>query len=134
MAGSAGKLLLTASAAFLLALGFALNFAPKEMAAVVGSEGGSQLPWELLAGALIGLGLMNGMSRSRPFGGVYGRPLGLANVLLFVVGAFALGRAATGAEAPPSLWVLFVVYAVLAVAFVWVVFKGGPVLPKGASE
>ena len=129
-----GKLLLTASAVFLILFGAVLNLAPEEAAATAGLEGGSALPWQLLAGALIGVGVLNAYSRGRPFGGIYGRPLGLANLLLFVVGAFALGRAASGGKASPTVWTLLVIYAAFAAAFVWVVFADGPKLRPGESE
>ena len=131
---NAGKLLLTVSAVFLIGVGAVLNLAPQETAAAAGLGGGSPLPWELLAGALLGVGVMNAYSRSRPFGGIYGRPLGIANLLLFVVGAFALARAAQGDAASPAVWALLGFYAAFAAAFVWVVFLGGPKLPSGESE
>ena len=129
-----GKLLLTASAIFLIAFGAVLNLAPEEAAAALGHGGGSALPWELLASALIGVGVLDGYSRSRPFGGIYGRPLGIANMLLFVVGAFALARAALAGTTSPAVWALLGIYAAFAAAFVWVVFAGGPKLRLGESE
>lgn len=117
------KALLTGSAAFLVALGLALNFAAQEAAAALGVEGANPLPLQLLAGALVGVGLMNWYSRQAVFGGIYGRPLGLANIVLFVVGGFALGRAAF-AGGSPALWVVFACYAVFAIGFIWIVFVG----------
>ena len=128
-----GKALLTASAAFLFLMGAVLNFGPGEAAAAADRPGADPLPYQLLAGALLGVGVLNWFSRERPFGGIYGRPLGIANVLLFVAGAFALGRTVIDADAPPALWALFVVYAAFAVAFVWTAFLGAPKLPQGES-
>jgi hypothetical protein len=117
------KALLAGSAAFLIALGLAFNFAPAEAATTLGLEGANALPLQLLAGALIGVGLLNWYSREAAFGGIYGRPMGLANILLFVVGSFALGRAAF-AGSSPALWVVFACYAVFATGFIWIVFVG----------
>ena len=117
------KVLLIASAAFLVALGLVLNFAPGEAAAATGVAASAALPLQLLAGALIGVGLLNWFSRQAVFGGIYGRPLGFANVALFVIGSLALGRAALAASSP-ALWALFALYAVFALAFVWIVFIG----------
>ena len=64
------KALLTGSAAFLVALGLALNFAPGEAATALGIEGANALPLQLLAGALIGVGLLNWYSREAVFGGI----------------------------------------------------------------
>lgn len=117
------KSLLTGSAAFLVALGLALNFAPDEVGAALGVDGANALPMQMLAGALIGVGLLNWYSREAVFGGIYGRPLGLANIVLFVVGSAALGRAAL-AGTSPVLWAVFAGYAAFAVAFLWIVFIG----------
>ncbi len=115
--------LLTGSAAFLVALGLVLNFAPGEAAGAAGIEGATALPLQLLGGALFGVGLLNWYSRQAVFGGIYSRPLGLANIVLFVVGSFALGRAAL-AGSSAALWVAFACYAVFALGFIWVVFVG----------
>lgn len=126
------RVLLTASAVFLVVCGAALTFASDELAAAAGLDGDSALPLQLLAGALLGMGVINWFSRGRPFGGIYGRPLGLGNVLLFVVGGFALGRKALATEAP-AVWSVFVVYLIFAVGFVWVVFVGPGVRSEGAE-
>ena len=117
------KALLTGSAAFLVALGLALNFAPGEAAAALGIGEANALPLQLLAGALVGVGLLNWYSRQTVFGGIYGRPVGLANIVLFVVGSFALGRAASTGSSP-VLWVVLACYAAFATGFVWIVFVG----------
>ncbi|MBO9502793.1 hypothetical protein [Brevundimonas sp. A19_0] len=124
------KLLLTASAAFLFVLGVALNFAPAEAVRLSGLEGTSAVPFQLLAGALIGVALMNWFSRSSVFGGVYGRPLGLANVVLFAVGGISLARGAMEIGSP-VLWGLTAIYGLFALAFIWVVFIAARFSPPG---
>tara|TARA_R110002051_G_scaffold90476_1_gene159358 strand:- start:245 stop:628 length:384 start_codon:yes stop_codon:yes gene_type:complete len=124
------KALLTASAIFLIVLGLSLNFLPGEAVAAVGVQTADVLPLQLLSGALLGVGLLNWFSRHGTFGGIYGRPLGLANIMLFVVGALALGRSVF-AGGSPGLWAIFAFYAVFAIAFVWVVFVGVRTLQTG---
>jgi hypothetical protein len=124
------KILLTISAAFLFLLGVALNFAPAEVVRVSGLQGTSVVPFQMLAGALLGVGLMNWFSRNGVFGGVYGRPLGLANVVLFAVGGISLGRGAMEIGSP-VLWGLTAIYAVFALAFIWVVFVAARLSPPG---
>ena len=128
-----GKALLTASAVFLIVLGVAFNLAPGETLRLAGIVGFDPTPWQMLAGGLLGVGVLNWWSRERPFGGIYGRPLGVANVLLIGVGAFALWRAASPGSSS-VVWGLFFVYAAFAAAFVWIVFLHDHFLPKGEAE
>lgn len=122
------KPLMTASSVFLLALGLVLNFAPMEIASRAGFAGMplAGLTLSLLAGALMGLGVVNWMSKNSGIGGIYGRPLAMGNLLHFVVGAFGLGRAAATGAVPDATWALFAVYLIFALGFGWLVFAGEP--------
>lgn len=121
------KLTMNASAIFLFGLGVVLNFAPHELAVRAGFIGMplADLTLQLLAGALLGLGAVNWMSRQSLIGGIYGRAIGIGNLLHFSVGAFALGRAASAGVAPELTWALFGGYLALALAFAWLIFLGG---------
>ncbi len=132
------KLLLGASAAILGAAGLAGNFAPQEIAGRLGLTGfpAGALLVQLAAGLLLGFAVMNWMCRNQRVGGIYGKPLALANALHFAVGAFGLGRAATGPLESPLLWAAFAIYALFAVGFLWLVFGAAPssVAPPAESR
>jgi hypothetical protein len=68
------------------------------------------------------MGMTNWMWRGNLVGGVYGRPIGIGNMVHFTVGAFALGRAAAGGQVPPQVWPVAGIYAVSALAFACIVF------------
>ena len=121
-----GRALMTASGVFLIGAGIVMNFAAGEVAAAVGLAAGGIAPLivQLLAGLCLGMGVINWMWRGNAFGGIYGRPIGVGNVLQFVVGSFALVRAASATPAP-GLIALAIVYAVFAAWFAFVVFWGG---------
>jgi energy-converting hydrogenase Eha subunit C len=122
------KTILTISAIVLFAIGVVLNFMPQELANKIGFIGlpeGSLL-LQIMAGFFLGFGILNWMLKDSAVGGVYGKPLGLANLLQFGIGAFALGRAYGDGVSPQwTLW-LFLVYLVLALAFAWLVFLHDP--------
>lgn len=80
-------------------LGVALIFLPEEVAAGV-FPGAPPVLVSLVGAALFGFGQLNWMTRQSPMGGIYGRPVVMANLVHFVVGGLALARAAV----TPTLW------------------------------
>lgn len=64
----------------------------------------------------------SGTLRVVPVGGIYARPLAAGNVLHFVVGALALLEHAYGAPGSAGIWVIALMYSVLAFAFGYVLF------------
>jgi hypothetical protein len=119
------RVLMAASAVFLFGAGLLLNFAPQEIATLLGVSGGRPTMLQILAGSLMGMGVINWMWKGHAVGGIYGRPIGLGNLLQFAVGAMGLGRAAS-AEAKPVIWGLLAFYVLFALWFGVVVFGGGP--------
>jgi len=121
------RALMTTSAVFLIGSGAVLNFAPHEMANQLGVSGGAMatLVFQLLAGALMGLGVVNWMWRANAVGGIYGRAIAMGNTLQFAVGAFGLARAA-GDDSSPMVWALFGAYLLFAAGFGYVMFFGNP--------
>lgn len=97
--------LLLTSALFLALVGAPVLFASQEILATAGSTGGS-LAGELLGPAWLGLAGLNWFSRGSRAGGIYGRPLLLANLLTFVPSALTFLRAARAQNPPPAAGVL----------------------------
>jgi hypothetical protein len=117
--------IMTFSAVFLAGLGIVLNFAPAEIAGMLGFTGLPQatVTLQLLAGALLSLGIIDWMLR-RSVSGIYGRPIGLGNLLFFGASAAALLRAANAGVLPSLTWTIGAVTGALAVCFVLLVFGG----------
>lgn len=110
-------------------VGILLNFLPQEatVALAMAPSPGATALIQVLASALLGMGIMNWMSRTNPMGGIYGRPLALGNFLLFGASALALLRASVRLDAPRLIQGGAVVAGVLAIGFGWVIFFGDPV-------
>ena len=117
--------LMTAHALFLGGLGLALNFASPEIAGALGLGANPVIAvmLQVFAGALLALGLASWFMR-RVVNGIFGRALGLGNLLFHVVSAFALLRAANAGIAASATWPLGLLTAGLAIGFIWLVFVG----------
>jgi hypothetical protein len=108
--------LLTTSALLLAVLGVALSFLPQEILTLAGAEPAPRLVMLVQLGGAMGLAwaILNWMSRGQRVGGIYNRPLALANLLHFGTGSVTLLKMMTaGPVALPEV-VLVVPYAVLA--------------------
>jgi len=119
------KLLMMASAAFLLVLGLLLTFAPREVLAWAGIEA-PLIPVLVVqaAGALyLGFAVVNWMGKDNLIGGIYGRPVALGNFVHFFVMALTLLKALPAGHAIPMMWLTTFVYVVFAGWFGLVVFR-----------
>jgi hypothetical protein len=114
------------SAAFVAALGVAASFLPHELlelAGIVPDRFAAAIVQ--IAGALyVGFALLNWFAKGTLLGGIYGRPIVMANFAHFAMGAIALmkvpGPSAVGLTVAAS------VYSVFAVWFAYVLFGPGP--------
>lgn len=77
---------------------------------------------QLLGAAWLGLAAINWLQRRAVLGGIYGRPIVLANLTVFVVSALSLIRALPGK--PPALWVAAAVASLLAAGYAVLLFAG----------
>lgn len=79
---------------------------------------------QLIGAAWLGVAALNWVSRSTMLGGIYGRPVVFANLVLYFISALVIIKAASRAETPSVLLALAVPAAVLAVAYGWLLFRG----------
>src|SRR5579872_5252327 len=84
------------SAAVLAALGVAITFLPQELLAHVGVQpiASPVLLIQMLGALYMGFAALNWMYRGNRIGGIYGRPVSMANFVNFAVGAVALVKGA----------------------------------------
>ena len=67
------------------------------------------------------------MSRRNRIGGIYARPIGMGNLVLFTTAALTIGKALFAGHLPPAFIPAGVVFGVLAASFAWLVFVHDPV-------
>lgn len=123
------KLLLASSAIFMGVLGVAGTFSPQEVAAAAGVPPAPLVALFLqIAGALsLGAAAQNWTEKHAAIGGIYNRPLALANLIHFLVVAIALLRLVAAGERGAVILVLTAFYALFALAFAMVTFGASPV-------
>jgi hypothetical protein len=114
------------SAFVLLVGGTVLLFAPDAVlpALVPGFPRGAAWLGQLLGAAWLGVAALNWLQRSAVLGGIYGRPVVLANVALYFISALSLLRALLGRGAPTSLWLALAPAAILAAAYGALLVRG----------
>lgn len=93
-----------------MGLGALFVFAPEESAVALTRQETPALAFSLLGAALFGLGMMDWLTRRAPIGGIYGRPVLMANLVHFVIGGLALLRAGLDGVGTGWLWALCAVY------------------------
>ncbi|HEX6322807.1 MAG TPA: hypothetical protein VFZ36_03705 [Vicinamibacterales bacterium] len=116
--------LLAGSAVFMGAAGLGLTFMAEELLRHVRQPDAPILVvFVQTIGALyLAFAVLNWLLRGSVMGGIYGRPLALANQLHFLMVAILLVRwAVTGG--PPGIAVLAVVYSAFALGFLAVMFR-----------
>mgnify|MGYP000005535850 CR=1 FL=1 len=77
---------------------------------------------QVLGAFMIGFAALNWLSKGMLLGGIYGRPTVLSNLVQFLMSALIFGKLATKYDAP-SLWLLTLVFGLLAMAFSAMLFK-----------
>ena len=124
------------SALILFAVGGAALFAAAELAHFFGAGGSNSLALaiQLTGCGLLGFAALNWMSRGTRIGGIYARPIGIGNLLLFMTTSLTIGRAAFAGTFPVIVSVVGVIFAVLAIVFAWLVFLHDPLADGGATK
>ena len=118
------RFLMSFSALVLAALGVGMTFLPQELLLHVGarSAGMPVLLIQLLGALYLGFAMLNWMSRGSHMGGIYGRPISMANFLHFAVAALALVRGAIDQPFAPEVTALAAVYSAFGIWFGLVLF------------
>ncbi len=114
------KLIMSVSAVFLALAGVSMTFFPNEIANHIGLAAAkpSQLVIQILGALYFGFGMLNWMAKGSIVGGIYNKPLVIANLSHFAIGCLALikGLAGSGNQYFAVL-ILTGVYAIFAVLF-----------------
>ncbi len=121
------------SSALLMAFcGVLLQFVPHELLDYFGSPATGITPlFVQITGALyLGFAMMNWMAKTVLIGGIYARPLAIGNFVHYLVGALALLKYAFAAPNLPVVWVLAIIYSIMAVLF-GIVFFTHPLKETG---
>jgi hypothetical protein len=87
------KLVMSLSALVMGITGILLSFMPSEIAGLISQEAGNYVVLLQVTGAMyFAFAMMNWTARANLIGGIYARPIAIANLTHFVMGALALGK------------------------------------------
>jgi hypothetical protein len=125
------KVVMTASALVMGALGLAATFLPQEIAAYLGASTTLPMLIQILGALYLGFAMLNWTAKDGLIGGIYNRPIAIGNLVHFLVAALALAKGAFANPATPV--VAFAIgYAIFAIAF-GMIFLTSPVKSAPAS-
>ena len=132
------KVVMTASALVMGALGFSATFLPQEIAPYLGTQSaGVPLLIQILGALYFAFALLNWTAKDSLLGGIYNRPVAIGNLVHFVVGALALAKGAFANPADTVIIAFAAVYVLFAIAF-GMIFFTSPVRsaerPEGAAR
>jgi len=123
---------LLASAILLMGFGIVTLFAPVEIASFLGRSGQTTSPVvvQLLGGALFAMGTLDWMNRYATIGGIFGRPVVVANLTIFFISTTTLARHALATGSGIAVWGVAAICAILAVLFARLMFSS----PRGGTS
>ena len=114
------KAILASSAVVLGLIGLTLTFLPKEILLYINADPNLELRLIIqLTGAFyFAFAMLNWMSKGVMIGGIYNRPVAIANLTHFLIGGLALLKAlAANSNIHPGLYVLALIYVIYGVIF-----------------
>ena len=117
------KSLMIAASLVLALVAMALIFASEEWAANFGIEPSPALniTAQVLGVFMVSFAMLNWMSKGMTLGGIYGRPIVIANLLHFSMNAILFTKLSV-AYSEPILWAAAAISTVLALAFARLAF------------
>ena len=107
-------------------IGISASFIPHEILTFIGLPTNQPLPLliQVIGAMYFAFAMLNWMSKGSIIGGIYNRPIAMANLTHFVIAGLALIK---GVLANPSLsyviWSIAIIYSIFAILFGIVAFK-----------
>ena len=119
------KTLMVSSSLILAAAGIFTLFAPDVLLSALGVAVTAQLSVlvQLLGALYFSFALMNWTVKDSAIGGIYARPVSLANFSHFFIGTLLLAKVMLSSAFNISVVLLLAVYAIFAILFYWLVFR-----------
>jgi len=120
------NVLMTTSAVSLLTAGIILTFLPDEILkyAYLENTRPLQLLLQIIGALYFGFGMLNWMNKSGLIGGIYNRPVAVANFTHFFIAGLALIKGImANPDLPKTIWIVSCVYLIFAISFGIVLFR-----------
>jgi hypothetical protein len=119
------KILMTSSSIILGLAGIFALFAPDVLLSTQGAAvtGNLSVMIQLMGALYFSFALMNWTTKDSLIGGIYARPVSLANFSHFFAGALLLLKYQLSNEINVFMLIALIVYAIYAACFYWLVFR-----------
>jgi hypothetical protein len=120
------KSLMTISAMILALIGISLIFLPKEILDYLElSESETlQLLMQIIGSFYFAFAILNWMSKGSIIGGIYNRPIAMANLTHFVIAGLALIKEIlANPSLPYVIWSIAIIYSIFAILYGIVAFR-----------
>ena len=119
------KLLMTTCSLMLGLAGIFALFAPDILLAVFGGTMVNSLSVlvQLMGALYFSMAMMNWTARDSAIGGIYARPVSIANFVHFLIGTLLLAKVVLSSGFNVSILWILVIYAIFAILFYWLVFR-----------
>lgn len=120
------KWIMTLSAVLLGLSGIGLTFLPNEILNLLNlqTDLSLQLILQILGALYFGFAMLNWMSKSGRIGGIYNRPIAVANFSHFMIAGLALIKAVFPTSGLPKiLWIVAAGYLIFAILFGMLLFR-----------
>lgn len=116
------RVIMVASSICLAIAGVACLFLPSETMSMLGMSGSNDLVAQILGALYLGFAAANWTARGSMIGGIYARPISVANFFHFVVGASLLAKEMSSGLLNAAYLSVALAYLVFAVLFVLLLF------------
>ena len=120
------RLIMTSCAITLVVAGILLTFMPVETLRYMNLETtpAHQLIVKILGALYFSFGMLNWMTRASIIGGIYNRPIAVANFTHFLIAGLGLMRGlVANPNLPYAVWLLAIVYSAFAISFGAILFR-----------
>ncbi|TXE12235.1 hypothetical protein [Algoriphagus aquimarinus] len=120
------KLIMTLSAIFMFSAGITLTFSPDLILGSLNLNPNQIIVFllQLLGALYFGFGMLNWMNKGRPIGGIYNRPVAIANLSHFMIAGLALLKGLiSNPELQFTIWVIGIIYILFGFAFGVIFFR-----------
>jgi hypothetical protein len=134
------RVIMSGSSIALFLAGVACLFAPVEVLSAIGISSPDELTGQVLGALYLAFAAANWTARGSMIGGIYARPLSVANFVHFFVGATVLVKGVSSSTSNAGYLVILLVYVAFAIAFILMLYgrfhrSGKPVdRPEGADK
>jgi energy-converting hydrogenase Eha subunit C len=116
------KLLMTTSAIILGATGIVLTFVPLEVSQFLNLTEPISIVFQILGALYFGFAMLNWTAKANLIGGIYSRPVAIANFTHFLVGGLALIKLVLHNNNATYLWACAITYLIFGLLFGYVLF------------